>query len=175
MQGKQFRKREAGQGLVEYALIMVLVAIVVIVILATMGPAIRTVYCQVVLQLNPSGTCTASVAAANEGNGNGNQQQPTVQPTVQPTATTAAGSMSYSQNWGGCSGTCTNSFLTCPSGNSFRFTTTSYPNGDPGMTSVRTCSSGATGFGNFFPGQTISFQNLTSGGSLTITIGAIGS
>jgi len=36
--------REEGQGLVEYALILVLVAIVVIVILALLGPAIGNVF-----------------------------------------------------------------------------------------------------------------------------------
>lgn len=37
-------KKEAGQGLVEYALILVLVAVVVIVILALLGPAIGNVF-----------------------------------------------------------------------------------------------------------------------------------
>jgi pilus assembly protein Flp/PilA len=36
--------REAGQGLVEYALILVLVAITVIVILALLSPAIGNVF-----------------------------------------------------------------------------------------------------------------------------------
>lgn len=36
--------RENGQGLVEYALILVLVAITVIVILALLGPAIGNVF-----------------------------------------------------------------------------------------------------------------------------------
>lgn len=36
--------REEGQGLVEYALILVLVAIVVIVILALLGPAIGNIF-----------------------------------------------------------------------------------------------------------------------------------
>ena len=36
--------REEGQGLVEYALILALVAIVVIVILALLGPAIGNVF-----------------------------------------------------------------------------------------------------------------------------------
>jgi pilus assembly protein Flp/PilA len=36
--------KEKGQGLVEYALILVLVAIVVIVILALLGPAIGNVF-----------------------------------------------------------------------------------------------------------------------------------
>ena len=40
--------REEGQGLVEYALILVLVAIVVIVILAVLGPAIGKIFSQIV-------------------------------------------------------------------------------------------------------------------------------
>jgi pilus assembly protein Flp/PilA len=39
-----FYPKEKGQGLVEYALILVLVAIVVIVILALLGPAIGNVF-----------------------------------------------------------------------------------------------------------------------------------
>ena len=40
--------REEGQGLVEYALILVLVAIVVIVILALLGPAIANIFSNIV-------------------------------------------------------------------------------------------------------------------------------
>ncbi len=43
-----FLPREEGQGLVEYALILVLVAIVVIVILALLGPAIGNVFSNIV-------------------------------------------------------------------------------------------------------------------------------
>ena len=39
---------EKGQGLVEYALILVLVALIVIVILALLGPAIGDVFSDVV-------------------------------------------------------------------------------------------------------------------------------
>jgi len=39
-----FAPKDKGQGLVEYALILVLVAIVVIVILALLGPAIGNVF-----------------------------------------------------------------------------------------------------------------------------------
>ena len=39
--------REEGQGLVEYALILVLVAIVVIAILALIGPQIANIFSQV--------------------------------------------------------------------------------------------------------------------------------
>ncbi|MCC7206058.1 MAG: pilus assembly protein [Anaerolineae bacterium] len=43
--------REEGQGLVEYALILVLVAIVVIIILAILGPAIGNVFSNIVRSL----------------------------------------------------------------------------------------------------------------------------
>ncbi len=43
-----FAPKERGQGLVEYALILVLVALVVIVILALLGPAIGRTYSNVV-------------------------------------------------------------------------------------------------------------------------------
>lgn len=46
-----YQPREAGQGLVEYALILVLVAIVVIVILALLGPAIGNVFSNVMATL----------------------------------------------------------------------------------------------------------------------------
>jgi pilus assembly protein Flp/PilA len=39
--------REKGQGLVEYALILVLVAIVVIAILALLGPQIANIFSQI--------------------------------------------------------------------------------------------------------------------------------
>jgi pilus assembly protein Flp/PilA len=40
--------QQKGQGLVEYALILVLVAIVIIVILSVLGPAIGNVFSQIV-------------------------------------------------------------------------------------------------------------------------------
>jgi len=43
-----FAPKEKGQGLVEYALILVLVAVVVIAILAILGPAIGGVFSQVI-------------------------------------------------------------------------------------------------------------------------------
>jgi len=39
-----FFAKEKGQGLVEYALILVLVAIVVIVVLAILGPSISNIF-----------------------------------------------------------------------------------------------------------------------------------
>jgi pilus assembly protein Flp/PilA len=46
-----FAPKEKGQGLVEYALILVLVAIVVIVILALLGPAIGNVFSSIMHSL----------------------------------------------------------------------------------------------------------------------------
>ena len=43
---KQLQRK--GQGLVEYALILVLVAIVIIVILSVLGPAIGNVFSQII-------------------------------------------------------------------------------------------------------------------------------
>ena len=43
-----FAPKEKGQGLVEYALILVLVALIVIVILSLLGPAIGNVFSNVV-------------------------------------------------------------------------------------------------------------------------------
>jgi pilus assembly protein Flp/PilA len=41
-------KDEHGQGLLEYALILVLVAVIVIVVLAMLGPVIGVLYSQIV-------------------------------------------------------------------------------------------------------------------------------
>ena len=46
-----FAPKEKGQGLVEYALILVLVAIVVIAILLLLGPAIGNVFSRIVSSL----------------------------------------------------------------------------------------------------------------------------
>ena len=46
-----FAPKEKGQGLVEYALILVLVAVVVIVILTFLGPAIGGVFSNILSNL----------------------------------------------------------------------------------------------------------------------------
>ncbi|MBN2258058.1 MAG: Flp family type IVb pilin [Anaerolineaceae bacterium] len=43
-----FLAKEKGQGLIEYALIIVLVSIVVIVVLALLGPAISDIFQQII-------------------------------------------------------------------------------------------------------------------------------
>ena len=49
-----FLPREEAQGLVEYALILVLVAIVVIAILLVMGPVVGNVFSNIVYQMTHS-------------------------------------------------------------------------------------------------------------------------
>jgi pilus assembly protein Flp/PilA len=53
---KKVLKREKGQGLVEYALILVLIAIVVIAILALLGPSVGGVYSNIVCALENDGS-----------------------------------------------------------------------------------------------------------------------
>jgi pilus assembly protein Flp/PilA len=46
-----FAPKEKGQGLVEYALILVLVSIVVIIVLALLGPAIGNIFSTIMASL----------------------------------------------------------------------------------------------------------------------------
>jgi pilus assembly protein Flp/PilA len=46
-----FAPKEKGQGLVEYALILVLIAVVVIAILALLGPAIANIFQNIVTNI----------------------------------------------------------------------------------------------------------------------------
>ena len=48
-------QNEEGQGLVEYALILVLVAVVVIVVLAILGPTIGNIFSNVINGLQAGG------------------------------------------------------------------------------------------------------------------------
>jgi len=50
-EGRESGLRESGQGMVEYALILVLVSVVVIVILLTMGNQIANVFSNIVAAL----------------------------------------------------------------------------------------------------------------------------
>lgn len=48
-----FAPKEKGQGLVEYALILVLVAVVVIAVLTLLGPIVGNVFSDIVNAMNP--------------------------------------------------------------------------------------------------------------------------
>ena len=62
---------EKGQGLVEYALLLALMSVVVIGILALLGPTVNTAYAQILNGLQPSGAIE-SASATRTGNGTGN-------------------------------------------------------------------------------------------------------
>jgi len=49
------RSREEGQGLVEYALILALIAVVVIVVLLILGPQIGRVFSRIITELTNAG------------------------------------------------------------------------------------------------------------------------
>jgi len=51
-------RRQRGQGLVEYALILVLIAIVVVVVLLTNGQAIHNLYSNIACSMGIGGTCS---------------------------------------------------------------------------------------------------------------------
>jgi len=63
---KSYFSKEDGQGLVEYALILVLVAVAVIAIMTLFGEQTKQVYCRTVHQLTPdadiSSACQAPIA-----------------------------------------------------------------------------------------------------------------
>ena len=90
--------RQQGQGLVEYALILVLVAIVVIVILAILGPAIGNIFSNIVVALGGGGVVSGAGATYWDG-------VVTITVTVsRPTQISVSGDVSGSVS---CSGTCT--------------------------------------------------------------------
>ena len=69
---------EDGQGLVEYALILTLVAVAVIVILSLLGPQLGNKFCQVATDLNDGvqpGPCQQDTVAITDANYISAQQQ----------------------------------------------------------------------------------------------------
>lgn len=47
-----YQPHEEGQGLVEYALILIMVAVVVLIILVVLGPAVGNMFSEVIGELN---------------------------------------------------------------------------------------------------------------------------
>lgn len=116
---KQRLKREEGQGLVEYALILVLVAIVVIAILLQVGPEVSRVFGRIAAVLQGSGVIVSdgaitSLSANYSPAFGGTPAQLTVVVTVSEDATvkvTGDGGISGSKS---CSGSCTFTFNSPP-------------------------------------------------------------
>jgi len=77
----RYKLVQSGQGLVEYALILALVAIVVIGALVALGPQVSNVYCKITNSVigSPTANCSPNAnnaqnanCSGNNGNGNGN-------------------------------------------------------------------------------------------------------
>ncbi len=108
--------REEGQGLIEYALILVLVAIVVIAILLLLGPVVGNVFSNITVNLQRAGVVDPGT--------------PTFSVTSVSAGAVSAGGGTSSANWsancsvGGCAVTVTCTFLN-GGGNSIGSTTTS--------------------------------------------------
>jgi pilus assembly protein Flp/PilA len=84
-------KTQKGQGLVEYALILTLVAIVIVVILALLGPSIGNVYSDIVDAMGGGSVAAAGGGGGGAGaGGNGGGSEPTPPaPPAEPTPTVA--------------------------------------------------------------------------------------
>jgi pilus assembly protein Flp/PilA len=76
----QPRRRQAAQGLVEYALILVLIAVVVIGTVTTMGRRVSSVYSQIDCGLAGNYVTTTTQNNAPVGHGGTNPSQGGVQP-----------------------------------------------------------------------------------------------
>lgn len=103
--------QEKGQGLVEYALILVLVAVVVIAILLTLGPAVAQVYCRIANSLQP-GSCVQGgviTSVTTFTSGGARRVSVTVSQLTNVTVNVTAGGGSASLITGPCSSvnTCT--------------------------------------------------------------------
>lgn len=96
--------RKEGQGLVEYALILVLVAVVVILALSALGPQVGQVFSRIASTLNFSGPLV-SVSAQRSGHGNGNSVKVTVA-VSESTTVTATDSQSGQSITMACTETC---------------------------------------------------------------------
>jgi pilus assembly protein Flp/PilA len=149
-----FNRKEKGQGLVEYALILVLASIVVIVVMQVLGPLIGNVFTDV---------------NTNLVSGGGGQ---VAQATATPAATaTPVVTLGVQHDWNACSGTCTNTWVTC-TGN-VSVTTQYLGSAVGGSDGSRTdnCSS-STWVGNFYPGTVLNLTNNDNGTTVSFTVPA---
>jgi pilus assembly protein Flp/PilA len=113
---------EEGQGLVEYALILVLVAIVVIAILLQLGPSVGNVFSSVIAGLTQTGHGVISSVSPPEVQDIGGgvyRLSMTVQVSQPTDVTLSAGGKSQTK---GCGGTCSFALTNVPSSGSFTVT-----------------------------------------------------
>ncbi len=100
------RLNEKGQGLVEYALILVLVAVVVIAILLMLGPAVGDVFTRVTIFLKNDPGVITNVEVVRTGGGSGNTIKVTVTVSATTDLTITDSQSHQSQTISSCSGTC---------------------------------------------------------------------
>jgi pilus assembly protein Flp/PilA len=106
---KSHSLQEKGQGLVEYALILVLVAIVVMGILTILGPQVGEVYSRITVALSSGNGPITGITAERTGHGSGNDV--VVQVTVsENTTVTIKDSQSGQTRTMSCSGSCHHTF-----------------------------------------------------------------
>ena len=97
--------QEEGQGLVEYSLILVLVAVVVMAVLTILGPQVGSVFSRVTIALSFGSGPITSVSAERTGHGAGNDVG--IQVTVSESTTiTLKDSQSGQTHSMPCSDTC---------------------------------------------------------------------
>ena len=97
--------QEKGQGLVEYSLILVLVAIVVMAVLTILGPQVGSVFSRVTIALSFGSGPITSVTAERTGHGAGNDV--TIEVTVsEDVSVTIKDSQSGQTHTMLCSGSC---------------------------------------------------------------------
>jgi pilus assembly protein Flp/PilA len=101
----KFFTREEGQGLVEYALILVLVAIVVIAVLLLLGPTVGNVFSDIVENLLEGRGVITSVSAVRTGSGS-NDVKVTITVSTS-TSVTVSDSQNASPVTASCPGSCT--------------------------------------------------------------------
>ena len=135
--------REKGQGLIEYALILVLVAIVVVAILLLLGPVVGNVFSNIMVNLQrvgivDPGTPTFSVTSVSAGG------------VTHPSGGTSSASWSANCSVGGCTVTVTCTFLNGGGNPEGSISTSSSPctvsNGAGDTVTVQVISATATGY-----------------------------
>lgn len=99
-------QQEKGQGLVEYALILVLVAIVVIAILLTLGPAVAQVYCKIANSLQAGSCVTGGVIVSVSAVGAGSNVSVSVTVSQSSNVTISASSGSIGTPTKPCNTSC---------------------------------------------------------------------
>lgn len=105
---KSHNSQEQGQGLVEYALLLTLVAMVVMGILTVLGPQVGDAYSRVIAALSSGGPITG-VTAVRTGHDEGNDVVVTVS-VSENTTVTVTDSQSGQSSSMSCSSSCQHTF-----------------------------------------------------------------